>query len=470
MRFGYTAVRGVVVMSATTEESVTEPIDRVRLNLRVDADVKEVFEKAIFDEYRGKRPYCGITLERECRFRLDDSTLNDLWNSVDALADEFGQADRKNKISVPSRGETEIVQYRIAEDVRNGIMELAEETHYRSAGEFVEAIMWSYANGRSREERLADRADRIRHAAEERNDAPDAVERRTRTIASVLENSGNGFDMAEFEAAIEEHATGISPSQYVKEKQLPRVLDRLGYTWLPAEDDVFVDSETLDTSGRDPRQKPKLLRDDADAREALKYAAYLETVTDTQRQRPALSIEDAVDILGSTKPTVRQKMKDLGENADGFHYIDRDTPRLAAGPKEMEPALLEQFRQITGAKATDDDPVEETDSPGEWVETVADALADVPEHVVDDLITGRIAREKYAPDLADGETLDDDRLDELESKVTDDDREHVRERLGIGSDTSPDEEDLAAEAEAELDALDAANATVATDGGHPADD
>lgn len=463
-------------MSEVSDEDVTEPIDRVRLNLRVDADVKEVFEKAIFDEYRGKRPYCGITLERECRFRLDDSTLNDLWNSVDDLAETFGQADGgKNKISQPSRGETEIVQYRVAEDVRNGIMDLAEQTHYDSAGEFVEAIMWSYANGRSREERLADRADRIRHAAEERNDAPDAVERRTRTIASVLENSGDGFDMAEFEAAIEEHATGISPSQYVKQKQLPRVLDRLGYTWVPAEDDVFVDSETLDTSGRDPRQKPKLLRDDADAREALKYAAYLETVTDTQRQRPALSIDDAVDILGSTKPTVRQKMKDLGENADGFHYIDRDTPRLAAGPKEMEPALLEQFRQITGAKATNSDPVEETDSPGEWVETVADDLADVPEHAALDVMTVRIAREKYAKsrdfdDEGDFIVEADDRLDELESKVTDDDREHVRERLGIGSDTTPDEEDLAAEAEAELDALDVANAAVATDGGRPADD
>lgn len=476
-------------MGDDTPDEDVQPVDRVGLNLRVSSSVKEAFEDAIFDEYRAKAPYCGIVLERECRFRLDDSILNDLWDNVGALADAYGQQDRKEKISQPDRSDTVITRYRIAEDVRNGIMELAEATQYGSAGEFVEAIMWRYANDGGREEHLADRTARILHVTE----ADSAVERRTKTIAYAVTKGADRFDIDDLGDALDTAARGINDGKHGREKFLPKVLDELGYTWTPEGD--FAPTDEVDTTGRDPRAKPYILMDAADRRLALKYHLYAVS-TNTAGDTAIIEIDDALTVLDGRpqKTTVDQDLRSIGKTP-GFTFVSAGS-RTADGAddglqihhREVEQSSAHaDLKRALGIEdggtdedgsdrtqpAIPDDPTEQTTS---WVDEVVSDVSHIPldtfesAEKVDELLAGKIMFEKYANDEdidpETGSILDEKRSVELRDAVTDADLDAVRRELGLPETTAATEAEIEDEADEVFAALEGADRARA-DGGRP---
>lgn len=472
----------------TTDEDV-QPVDRVGLNLRVSSSVKEAFEDAIFDEYRAKSPYCGIVLERECRFRLDDSVLNDLWDNVDALADAYGQQDRKEKISQPDRSDTVITRYRIAEDVRHGVMQLAEATQYKTAGEFVESIMWRYANDGSREQHLADRTARILHVTE----ADSAVERRTKTIAYAVTKYDERFGVEDVGHALDNAVQGINDGSHGRKKYLPKVLDELGYSW--TSDGNFAPADAVDTDDRDPREKPYILMNAEDRRLALKYELYAISTTNSG-DTAMIELDDAHTVLGGRpqKTTVTQDLRQLGETPgftfvtaasrtadaaeDGLQIHHREVEQSDAhadlkrllgiqheeDSKDIENVSQKTERSTTGDPAIPDDPTEQTTS---WVDEVASILAHIPfddfenAEKENELLTAKIALKKYAESDEDPEG---GRVTELREMVTDDDLDAVRRELGLEPTGEASKEAIKDEVEDEFAALEAADRARA-DGG-----
>lgn len=463
-----------------TNDDATQSIDRVPLNLRIDKGVKKAYEGAIRREHGAKSPYCGIELERELRFRLDDSRSNEIWANITSLSEEFGQQGYKEKIPQPERIDTTVVRYQIAENVRSDIIKLAEEESYRSAGAFVGSIMHSYATGRSIEERLVDRTDRILQAAQaEHDDELSAVGRRTKKIAQALEAiDGCTFTLDEFDDALQE-AKGIESTAYTLKEYLPRVLEDLDYTWSDKTDE-FVDADTIDTERRDPRKKPYKLMNESDRRLAIKYELY--TLASQQSGDQALiNITEAIDVLQGRpqKKTVKQLLRDIGRTG-GFSYDDGsnransdasdalkiDLPSLRNAPGHADLLALVDLKQSAPinddssspdggsaeVEATDTELVEDSisDENSDWKKEVINEVEHVSFEALDledqnIILKGQIAKKKYVnPDEFDHEdtsgdsqiyakTLDESRLSELETKVADDDLDAVRRELGLSS-------------------------------------
>ena len=488
-----------------TDDDAVRSVDRVPLNLRIDKSVKKSYEGAIRQEYGVKSPYCGIELEREFRFRLDDSRSNEIWSNVTALADEFGQEGREKKISRPDRGETVIVRYNVAENVRDDIMQLAEREDFRSPGLFVESVMRDYATGRSIEERLVDRTDRILSAAKMRNEADDSTNRRVKTAASVLRN-GNGFTVEEFFDVFDEHVQGMGGTDHAKKKHLPAVLDELDYTWHPNSEGLFVPRGLVDTENRDKRQKPYFLMDAEDRRDALRYALFEKDINSSGKQKTALSIKELSAELGGNpqQGTKRTDMQTIAKDDEGFKYVDRSGDELLAIDRQhLEPDTREKLRAIARAEGliqtdepaaepaedssknlledgTDepvkDDPAEQTTS---WVDDVVSEVSHIPfdnfaeAEKIDELLTGKIALHNYADagevTIQDGSitfTGGDERLDELRAKVDDDDLDAVRRELGLEPTTAATKDEIEDEADDVFAALEGADRARA-DGGQP---
>jgi len=494
-----------------TDDDAVRSVERVPLNLRIDKSVKKSYEGTIRQEYGVKSPYCGIELEREFRFRLDDSRSNEIWSNVTALADEFGQEGREKKISRPDRGETVIVRYNVAENVRDDIMQLAEREDFRSPGLFVESVMRDYATGRSIEERLVDRTDRILSAAKMRNEADDSTNRRVKTAASVLRN-GNGFTVDEFFDVFDEHVQGMGGTDHAKKKHLPDVLDELNYTWHPNSEGLFVPRDLVDTKNRDKRQKPYFLMDDEDRRDAIRYALFEKDINSSGKQKTALSINELSAELGGSpqQGTKRTDMQTIAKDDEGFKYVDRSGDELLAiDRRHLEPDTREQLRAIARAEGliqtdepadepaegtsrsnereddvdepvTDgpvtDDPTEQTTS---WVDDVVSEVSHIPfdnfaeAEKVDELLTGKIALHNYAePDEVTTEddtitfTGRDGRLDELRAKVDDADLDEVRRELGLPETSAATEAEIEDEADEVFAALEGADRARA-DGGRP---
>ena len=314
---------------------MSDESSRVRLNLRVDEDVKRAFNDEIETKFGKCRPYAGIELEREFRYFLNMGELAELRDIVDDLADSIDGSEGKEKIREPNRSETVVASHRIAEDVRAALMS-ASEDDFRSPGELVEAIMHGYVINGSAIDRLTQR---LRVLAEQSKPDMDssmgAKERRTKTIAHELEQSGaDGFTLKEFDEAIET-AQGIGASDYTRKQYLPRVLDELDFTWHPQNKDLFVDSKSLDLQEvRDPTEKPVMLMDEDDKRLAIKLAAY--RAEGDFRDRAAFNIADAVDLFGGRvrKITVRPLMREVANSSPGYQW-DRTDEKLKVDQKEV---------------------------------------------------------------------------------------------------------------------------------------
>jgi len=348
-------------------DSGSDTVERVCLNLRVSKSVKRAYEDVVVEKHGRKRPYTGTELERELRFALNDGTVHELYDAIEDLADVFGKAPaKKNNLSAPS-DESAVVSYRIAEPVRNGIMSLASNADCSNPGRFIERIMQSYAVGESVEERLIELTDRIKQATEhEFNNELSAIEKRTKAIAAELEDAGS-FTLDVFNSAIQA-VPKISPSDYTREKYLPRVLDELDATWHTHNPKLFTTDDVPPEEYRDPRNKPYLLMDTADKRLAIKADRF----EDNSR---CYTVSDAVDALPKQPQhkTARKLMREIGET-DGFTYVkgserrsgdadvlmvDRKTVRNSAEHKSLH--------RVLGAK--------KMDTVGtQWVKEVAESL------------------------------------------------------------------------------------------------
>lgn len=162
-----------------------------------------------------------------------------------------------------------------------------------------------------------------------------AKERRTKTIAHELEQSGaGGFTLKEFDEAIEA-ARGIGASDYTRKQYLPRVLDELDFTWHPRNPDLFISKESLELPEvRDPTKKPVILVDRDDKRLAIKLAAY--RAEGDFRNKAAFSIDDAVDLFGGRvrKNTIRPLMREIAESSPGYQW-DQDDAQLKVDRKRV---------------------------------------------------------------------------------------------------------------------------------------
>ncbi|SEV94750.1 hypothetical protein [Natrinema salifodinae] len=253
--------------------------ERERLNLRVPPKAKEAFDNALIDKFGKKTPYGGVELERELRTVLDEGSLAELRETVEEVAEIFGKENREEKTRSLNGSGSALVQYRIAEDVRTRIMNLAENSDYRSAGRFVGDIMMTYALEDGVVGRLKDKLERVKKAAEREVDSTTGPkERRTNTIVEELAGKSQ-FDLSDFDQAVDEEARGIGSGKHARKEYLPRVLNELGYTWSPTGEEIFVDPSAADIPDtRDPTTKPYHLMDEEDKHLALKFEAYRNAV------------------------------------------------------------------------------------------------------------------------------------------------------------------------------------------------
>jgi hypothetical protein len=307
---------------------------RVRLNLRVDEDVKNAFNEEIRQTFGQLRPYAGVELEREFRYFLDGGDITDLKAAIDDLATLFDESSRKEKIRETQRDTTTVVGYRIAESTRESMINAANDD-YRSAGELIEAIMYQYATEGSAIRRITRKIQRVLDNIDSNEDKNiSARERRTRTIAGEIDQSDMfGFGLSEFNEAIET-AQGISSSDYTRKQYLPRVLNELGYTWDPEDPEWFISRDASHIpSVRDPTKKPYILMDKSDKRLAIKIAAYRNIGILTS---DTFSISDAVDALGGQvrKTTVRPLMQNIAASSPGYQY-DSEKNKLVAIKKKI---------------------------------------------------------------------------------------------------------------------------------------
>lgn len=309
--------------------------NRVRLNLRIDEDVKRNFNNAIKAKFGKCRPYAGIELERELRYFLNQGELADLQDAVDDLTDSLGGSESKEKTREVNRGETVVASHRIAENVRTALIS-ASQDDYRSAGELAEAIMYGYITDGSVIERVTQKLQRISEESQpDVDNSMGAKERRTNTIVNALGRpKEGGFTLDDLDQAIEA-AKGISASDYTREQYLPRVLDELDFTWHPNNPELYVASEGLELPDpRDPTKKPLMLMDRDDKRLAIKVAAYRSR--DGSRIKAVFSIADVVDLFKGQirKSTVRQLMREVAKSSPGYVY-NRDKEKLAVDVKRV---------------------------------------------------------------------------------------------------------------------------------------
>ncbi|WP_138005710.1 hypothetical protein [Halalkalirubrum salinum] len=322
---------------------MSEKIDRMRLNLRVDEDVKQAFNSEVKFKFGKCRPYAGVELERELRYFLDQGEIAELRKVVCELADSSENSTNEKNSYSTNRDKTTVVSYRIAEDIRNRLVTVAEDD-FRSPGELVEAIMYGYTTEGSAIERLTQKLKKV--AAKSHTDERDSIsakERRTKTIAQELE--GGEFKLDDFDEAVK-LARGIGVGDHAREEYLPRVLEELDYTWHPQNPELFIEGEIFDFPDvRDPTNKPLILMDEEDKRLAIKVAAYRNK---TKSFGTTFSIDEAVDLFRGKvrRSTVRPLMRDIADTSPGYKYnqkrnmLNIDKKLVKRHPNENQEVLI----------------------------------------------------------------------------------------------------------------------------------
>lgn len=402
--------------ASSVQDSRIATDGREPLNLRVDSRVKDAYESAIRAEYGTIDTYAGCKLEEELRFRLDDGPLADLWDRVDELADALGQADSEQPTRTPNdRSETTVVRYQIGGRLRARILSHAECEDYRSAGQLVEDVMRSYAQGEDVASRLADRLDRVERAATQQlDDSKTATQRRTEAIVDALDDGG--FTLDDFDQAVDEAARGIDSGAYARETYLDRVLNEGGLTWHPNNPNLFVSRDLVDVEEpRDPRGKPHVLTDEADLRLAIKVEA-TERARATQHGAAALDTGDVVAAVEGRPrtSTIEAAMRTIAADAGGFVF-DSDPTAIKVRAAAVERASIDNRETLTILDETDTDqdtePTTGRSEPPEWVTGASSEVAaivrndpstegvdELPESVLNNKIA---AARGYEPD-ADG--------------------------------------------------------------------
>lgn len=417
-------------------------VDRVRLALTVDKDIREQFERAIIAKHGAKQPYAGVELEREMKNVLGMGKISELTDCVAALAEEFGEIPGENKYLRPERGETVIVQYRVRQDVRERFMrEAKQHERFRSAGEFIELLMKGYVDNRSTIEKATDRMGRVIDAAKRELDEKKGVkQRRAESIAAVLRDSGGtAFDLEDFDDAVDTAAAKINSSKYARKTYLPLVIDELGYEWHP--NGFFTDPESLDIPDTyNPAEKPYCLLSEADKRVAVKYTGLREAQS-RPTSRTQMDVADVKDALNG-KPnadTARAIMRNVADSR-GIMFDSKDTvlkidaEAAATDPDSENTSILRQLERAGDAPVADNDARgsgsmsedrDRTDAPetGERPSWVAEAVEQVPSKVRDDppaaVVDNKIARAKWPEEIEENEITQDavDRVTDRQRQI-----------------------------------------------------
>jgi len=311
-------------------------------------------------------------------------------------------------------------------------------------------------------------------------------------VLDVADDLTDGFHVADLDDAIEEHAADEHGelSDDLLDEYREAVIEEKPVVEHPGSDGVYITEEErakmtvwedLNKETRVARLRRLVAADAVDKRQThlkVDYQRVRELFAEDLRHEP--SHQYAYDVM------------DRAGTVAGFSYGDhRGSKVLKCNLGAITDGLRRDLVENWGCACLASTPAEETDTderptdPDGWVDDVVEAVKGVPASAILDIAPGKIAQHKYATpaDLnEDGTIYADDRLDELEAKVTEEDVERVRDRLGIdapedNSDATEDKSPAASDApdtdaiDEELDALDTgAGATVATDGGHPATD
>ena len=308
--------------------------NRSHLNKRVDASIKNAYEETIRQKYGSTDPYAAIELERELRYFVGEGDLHDLSVAIDELAQAVDTSDdeKNNSGRIRSRTETTVLGYHVDDAVQHKIL---NNDDYRSTGELIEDVMASYieqGNVVCRQARRINRLVEKIDSGEQKTDDQSAVERRMETIIQQLP-SKEPFSIEDFEDAVDNEST-IDSSEYIKNKYLPKVVDRLGYTWHPDRPDFFV-NENNDwiPEYRDPRNKPKWLMTEEDERLAIKIDAFYAI----SGLRGSYSVDDARVMLNSNpqKSDIKRLMQDIADDSPGYKYNSKKE-KLAIKRKKVK--------------------------------------------------------------------------------------------------------------------------------------
>ena len=451
----------------------------VPVNLGVPRPVKEAYDQRVLEEHGRTSTMASAALQVELEAEAGEGPVTGLRGEVDALLDAVGLPGREPKVTardVPD-GEEVRVQYHVSERLKDLIDAHAKRENFRSAGDYLAAVMWRYACGDGVLDRVSQAVDRAKSVAEEQAGDGGAAAQKPRLIAEGLRQRADGdlteFSVDDFDAVIEEtDVLKFGATAHARKAHLPDVLEELGFTWAPGEPGAFVDeAEVPDV--RDPWAKPTYLIDDGDRELAIRVAGYA-AVAHSNRAFAKLGTADVVTAVESVSNAIAaEHMRRAADAGPGFRF-DADERVLKIDQRDVEAApenadvleivtagadTREGERETDGAPAGDAEP--------DWLEAAVEPLTDLPVgDLPDAVIRNKIARAKY-PDAVDEVGVADDALE----AVTADEIRLVREHLeaadgdngGDGDDDTDGPDDPAAAADERMSEV--LNAEVRADGG-----
>jgi len=330
--------------------------DRVALNFRVSRATKKAFDAAVADEYGTSDSYAGFVLERELRAELGQGHVATVREAVEDLAESIDDTSREKDEdhSTPEyfssrNGDTTVVRYRVNEEIRAAIKERQSDA-FRSAGEFVEAVMTRYAETDGELVRIAET---VNDLAEElaQQDADEMTT--TDRIASRLDDT---FTKQEFLDGAEKE--GIGTKKYALEEYLPGVLDAKDVIPAPGAPETFVPRGSASDSGPiDPARLPYHAMSREEKRTAIKVEA-LRKLDQKPQRKLKLSPSEGCSILeGRPKAsTVRSLFREIAnETSDNGFWCDEGFLKVSGKRAREAEWVNETALRIAGQLSDSDE-------------------------------------------------------------------------------------------------------------------
>jgi len=317
------------------------------------------FEAAVEEEYGRTTPYRGFVLERAWQEFKDEHPAEEY---ADQLLRAVGIRDNltqeKNLPRDVGNGDNGRVWVSVSVEVKREMEQFATENNVPNHKVLRAVVCWYLGGGLLG--RLTEKLKKAVPEAEEQladlNPDDDrsltAEERKLQYLAKDLtvEEGPGMFTAEDFGKALEEMPYRGGDTTYMREKWLPRILDRLGYTRHPENPDLFVPEEQARELADDPRDlnRPAIDRlpyanlDDEERIRGLRIEA-VRRATGRTTGRYALNVETVRDEVFDGSPS-KWKTKDLMNNAgqaDGFSTdVKGNRKRLKIDLSEVDRELL----------------------------------------------------------------------------------------------------------------------------------
>ncbi|MDS0284715.1 hypothetical protein [Haloarcula onubensis] len=413
---------------------------RTRLDWLVFDRIWTNLQNYVEYEYGQIDGYLSRAVETAMREAIDEHRYSPVEEKVRTLVDavDAKKTGEDSSSFDPTEycGKTRATVY-VDKSLLARFKEYADNSQYSYGVKLSQTLLYHLEGGRPGS--LAGQLDRaIEEIEREQDDSMTTAEK----IADRLDEE---FRLNDFLEAAE--ASGVGTDKYALEQYLPKVLDELDVYPHPVKTELFVpaDSATIPETP-DPGTLPYQAMDDADKRLALKAAALRKVGETSWGTMAKFSANDAVDALGGRPrhSTVRPLLEDIALDSDGFVYDD-DIPGLRVDRADAVRADYDNEAALAIVGWLDEDPsdAEPADDTDEWITEAADAtaesfdeggedLAQLPDHVVDNVVTNRIAYARYSDEVDEVEGPSDDVLE----RITDRERELVKDELGCSEDTS----------------------------------